>query len=128
MVPPARPGRLESAEAPPPPFPGCPLRQLLAGDDGLPEQWCFLEREPAADNVLAHVFRESGYLVTTVESWRDEHLQRCPEHTGPVFASESTAEEPAGILQNAAAALGCDPAPQQEPRSADLPGSNSRRC
>lgn len=61
--------------------------------------------------MLAHVFRESGYLVITVEFRRDEHLQRCPEHTGAVFASEITAEELAGILQNAAAALGCDPAP-----------------
>jgi hypothetical protein len=124
--------RLESAEVPPSPFPGLSPsavhRQLLAGDDGLREQWCFLERGPTTDNVLAHVFRESGYLVITVEFRRDEHLQRCPEHTGAVFASEITAEELAGILQNAAAALGCDPAPQQEPRSADLPASNSRRC
>ncbi len=78
--------------------------------------------------MLAHVFRESGYLVITVEFWRDEDLQRCPEHAGAVFASEITAQELTGMLQNAAAALGCDPAPQQEPRSADLPGRDNRRC
>ena len=102
--------RLESAEIPPSPFPGLSPpavhRRLLAGDDGPRAQWCFLEWGPTTDNVLAHVFRESGYLVITVEFCRDEHLQRFPDHTGAVFTSEITAEELAGILQNAAAALG----------------------
>ena len=110
MVPPARPGPAGVSRSPAISFPGLSPsavhRQLLADDDGLREQWCFLEWGPTTDNVLAHVFRESGHLVITVEFWRDEHLQRCPEHTGVVFTSEITAEELASILQNAAAVLG----------------------
>jgi hypothetical protein len=117
--------RLDSIKNSPSPFPGLPPaavhRQLLADSDGLREQWWFLQWGPTTDDVLAHLFRDGDHLVITVEFCREEHLRRHPEHIGAVFVAEIEAEELAGILQDAAAALGRDPIPPQESHSTDQP-------
>jgi hypothetical protein len=118
--------RLDSIKSSPSPFPGLPPaavhRQLLADDEGLREQWWFLQWGPTTDNVLAHLFRDGDHLVITVEFCREEYLRRHPEHIGAAFVVEIEVEELAGILQNAVVALGRDPIQPQESRSTDGPG------
>jgi hypothetical protein len=105
--------RLDSIKEAPSPFPGLPPaavhQQLLSNDDGRRERWGFLRWGPTTDNLLTHVFRDGDHLVLTGEFWREEHLRRNPEHRGAVFVAEIEAEELAGILQGAVAALGSDP-------------------
>jgi hypothetical protein len=55
--------------------------------------------------VLAHLFPHGGHPVMTASFWREEHLRRHPEHVGAVFVAEIEADELAGILQRAVAAL-----------------------
>lgn len=101
---------LDSVNRLPPPFPGLPPeaahRRLQAEDGERREQWWFLRWGPTTDNVVTYLFRDGERLVITAEFWRDEHLQRHPEHAGAVFAAEIPAEELATVLQDAAAALG----------------------
>lgn len=105
--------RLDSINYLPPPLSGLPPatvhRQLWVSDDGLREQWPFLQSGPTTDNVLALLFRDGDRLVITAEFWREEHLRRHPEDVGAVFVAEIDAEELSGVLQSVVAALGPDP-------------------
>lgn len=102
--------RLDSITDSPRPFPGMSPaavhRQLLANDNGLRDQWSFLEWGPTTDNVLAHLFCDGNHLVLTVEFWREEHLRLHPEHAKSVFMAEIEAGELTDILENVVAALG----------------------
>jgi hypothetical protein len=106
--------RLDSIEVSPPLFPGLSPaavhRRLLADEGELRERWQFLDWGPTTDNVLAHLLRYGSHLVMTVGFWREEHLRRHPEHMGAVFVADIEAEELAGILQGAVAALDRGPA------------------
>jgi hypothetical protein len=101
--------RLGSLNDSPFPFPclspAAGHRQLLADEGELREGWQFLEWGPTTDNVLAHLLPDGNHLAITVSFWREEHLRRHPEHAGAVFVTEIAAEELAGILQGAIAAL-----------------------
>ncbi|MGW7611237.1 hypothetical protein ACWGKW_29025 [Streptomyces sp. NPDC054766] len=55
--------------------------------------------------MTAHLFRDAGRLVLTLQFWREEHLIKNPEHAGEVFVVEIPTVEFVGILENLVAVL-----------------------
>jgi hypothetical protein len=60
---------------------------------------------PTTDNVTAHLFRDGGRLLITLQFWREEHLLKHPEQAGEVFGVEIPAAEFVGILEDIVAVL-----------------------
>lgn len=108
--------RLRSGHGAPVPFAGLPPaaahRRLIAGggsevdDDELRDRFRIFDRwGPTTDNVLAFLFRDGEHLTITLQFWRQEYLQKRPEHAGVVFTAEIQATKFVGILEDLAAVL-----------------------
>ncbi|WP_406503228.1 hypothetical protein [Streptomyces sp. NBC_01602] len=79
-----------------------------AADHGLRSQFQALLWGPTTDNVTAHLFREEGRLLITLEFWRQEHLINHSEDAGAVFVVQIPTEEFVGILEGVVAVLDAD--------------------
>ncbi|MEU8679440.1 hypothetical protein [Streptomyces sp. NPDC048560] len=78
---------------------------VAEADYGLRSEFQTLLWGPTTDNVTAHLFRDEGRLVITLEFWRQEHLLNHPEDAGVVFVAEIPTEEFVGILEDVVAFL-----------------------